>query len=295
MDVARIVAEITGSRPTWFEPLTGGQESTARHCRFADRDDLVVLIDPGWRTRAELEWAHTVCRQASQSVPEVVAPISFGGQTTFDLVGGRQAEFFPFVAGNALDPTVPALRRDAARVLAQIHHSLLDWSGGPRPPHGPDIPLYKRLDEDALQAVWDPVEIQDPELDEWWESARCKEYARCPTQGDFWAANILTSEDRVVGIIDWHDANIVPCISELAWAASTCTGDPAELGRDFYAFIDTYRESGGPVADAEVADVVFFLRQRRRDSIRRTLAIGCPIDYPYAQNQIRTFRDTKAS
>ena len=296
MDVQEIVAQVTGARPIRLVPLTGGQESTATRCRFADRDDIVVLVSPDWRTRAELEWAHAVCQYASQSLREAIAPLSFAGQTTFDVGGGRYAELFPFVDGQPLDSEVPAQQRDAARVLAQLHKSLLDWSGGPRPPHGPAIPLHKRIDADseaALKGAWDPVELHDPELDAWWAAARSRDRVSCLTQGDYWAANILSSGNRVVGVIDWHDAALVPCICELAWAASTCTGNPVELGRDFYAFIETYREYGGPVTDRDVADIVLFLRHRRRDSIRRTLAIGCPIDHPYAQNHIRMFRDTR--
>ncbi len=297
MDIPEIVADAIGTRPTLCLPLTGGQESTATRCRFADRDDLVVIVSPQWRTREELDWVHAVSRHAARSVNEAVAPMSFGGQTTFDAGSGRHAAFFPYVDGTPLDAAVPAQQQDAARVLARLHGSLLDWAGGPRPPHGSDIPLHKMIGADgeaALTAACDPVEIYDQELDEWWEGTGARDYVCCPTKGDFWAANILTAHDRILGVIDWHDAEILPCVSELAWAASTCTGSGAEVGREFFAFIDAYREYGGPVTDRDLEDVVMFLRLRRRDLIRRTLALGVPIGHPYVQNQVRIFRETAA-
>jgi Ser/Thr protein kinase RdoA (MazF antagonist) len=295
MDIQEIVAQVIGVRPSQCLPLTGGQESTGTRCRFADRDDLVVLVSPDWRTKEELDWAHAVCRHAARSVHEAIAPLSIGGQTTFDAGSGRHAAIFPYVDGTPLDPAVPAQQRDAARVLAQLHRSLLDWAGGPRPPHGCDVPLHKMIGADgeaALQAACDPAQIHDQELDEWWEGASSRDYVRCPTKGDFWAANLLTSNDRVVGAIDWHDAEILRCISELAWAASCCTGSGAEVGREFFAFIDVYREHGGPVTDRDLEDVVMFLRLRRRDLIRRTVALGVPIEHFYAQNLVRIFRET---
>lgn len=249
-DSLRIVAELTGVRPTECIRLTGGQESTATRCRFADRDDLVVLVSPEWRTRAELDWAHSVCEYAARSVTEAVAPIAVSGQTTCAVGDGRYAELFPYIDGIPLDATNPAHQRDAARVLARIHCALRGWPGGPRPPHGPGIPLHKRLGaagEQALEAAWDPPELHDPDLDAWWDAARTRDYVRTLTQGDYWSANILTVPDRVVGVIDWHDADLVPCVSDLAWAAAGCTGTGAGPGRAFFDFVDTYREFGGPM------------------------------------------------
>ena len=57
MDIQEIGAQV-GARPTERQPLTGGQEPTATRWRFADGDDLVVLVSPEWRTREELDWAH---------------------------------------------------------------------------------------------------------------------------------------------------------------------------------------------------------------------------------------------
>lgn len=289
-DAAAVVHELLREEVLAVTPLTPSLESRAFRCRTPARD-VVVLIAPVWRTRAELAWVHDVWGHAGRELAEVLPPLAHEGRTLVGLPGGRLGSAFPFVEGRPLDPTVPRLRVDAARALARIHLSLLGWPGGQRPSHGPDVPTHMRIDATADETLtaYDLPELRDDALDDWLDEDR--PVTTCITQGDYWAANILCSAERVVAVIDWHDARTVPCISELAWAAWNCTG--RDCDGKFTAFVREYVAAGGPVTTLEVAMAFLFLRVRLRDSARRALALGCPPDHPYMRQRLSLFRELR--
>lgn len=282
----RVAAEVLGGGAFVLEPLAGGQESAAYRCRHPSAD-LVVLVYPSWRRRAELEWALAVAAHAGSRVPEVVAALSVGSGRLV-TVAGRLAAVFPYIEGVPLEVANQALALDAARVLAAIHCSLLDWDGGTRPEPGPEVPLHKRIDPAGVEmlAAQDIPGFRDDELDDWAE-VTSSGWAACLTQGDFWSANLICQDMRLVGVIDWHDARTEICLSEAASAAWGATGQSLSACEDF---LRAYQARGGPVEDEQLHHWVRLLRVRIRDSGRRAVAIGCPPEDPYLRPVIRSFQ-----
>ena len=123
-------------------------------------------------------------------------------------------------------------------------------------------------------------------LDAWHRDASETAHVACVTQGDYWSANLLCTPDRLVGVIDWDDARVVPCLSEAAWASWNLSGGNRER---FRLLLAAYADEDGLIELDHFDDAVHFLRVRLRDVARRAIAIGCPPDHPYFLGLVESF------
>ena len=248
----------------------------------ADFGAIVLHVSPSWRTRTELEWTHAVVRHAHVQVPQAVAPIERRGRTVFEW-GSRLVAMFPFIDGEVLDRDNPVLRMDAARILAAVHKSLLDWPAGPRPGSDDRRPVPPAAPED----------FRDPALDAWWLSVRGQGFTIAPTHGDYYRRNLICANSQIVGVIDWHDAVVRPLAVELAAATfELCKNDEHVLQLDHAdRFVAAYRAAGGPVHDHEIKMLLPLVRLWIRNDARLSLAYDGDLGSDYVAKQIRAFRD----
>lgn len=258
--------------------LGGGEEATVARVDTS-AGPIVVQERPSWRTRAEIEWVHAVVRQAAREVPEAVAPIERDGQSVFEW-DGRLLAFYPFVEGERLDREDPALRVEAAHLLAAIHLALLDWKGAPRPDPGPGAPTL----------VPDPPDLSDAALDAWWSAVR-ETLVVGATHGDYYRGNLLCSGDRIVGVVDWSEASVRSIALELAGATFELCRDDEHTFRAERAddFIGRYRSAGGPVPAEELKVLLPLIRVWVRNDARWALALGERDGDGYAGRQTRAF------
>jgi Ser/Thr protein kinase RdoA (MazF antagonist) len=282
-EVSRFVEELLGDAISSCSQLSGGLEADVFALETAG-GRYAVKVSPAWRDEEELDWVRAVARFAHSCVPEAVAPLAQG------RVLGRPATVYPLIDGEPLPADDRDACLDAARVLGQLHRTLLDWERGQRPAHRPDAPVFMRVDpgaDDAL-AAFDTPELVDPELDDWWTTMSTFPWTVGPIQGDFRHANLLCRHNTVVAVIDWDDARIVPYASELAVASQLMPDDPD-------AFVAAYLDAGGPVTLGETTMLVPLLRLRIRDIARRERARwNLAADDPWLQHRCRAFRDTNA-
>jgi Ser/Thr protein kinase RdoA (MazF antagonist) len=259
--------------------LEGGDEALVMRVE-TDAGSLVIHASPPWRRRAELEWVHAIIRQAHAGVPQAVALIERRGQTVFEWER-RFVGAFPFVHGEMLDRDDRTLRTGAARILAQIHRSLLDWPGGSRPSSGGGKPVPPP----------DPDELADPVLDTWWSSMREEGFLASATHGDYYRRNLLCRNGEVVAVIDWHDAVVRPLAVELSGAIfELCKDGEHRLQLDRAdEFVATYLAAGGPVSGDEIEVMLPLIRLWIRSDVRSSLASGREGSDDYVAKQIRAF------
>jgi Ser/Thr protein kinase RdoA (MazF antagonist) len=260
--------------------LEGGDEAGVLRAE-AEGVLFVLHISPSWRTREELEWVHGLVRYAHSHVRQAVAPVERKGLTILEWEG-RHVGLFPFVEGQALDRDNSTLRMEAARILAAIHKSLLDWPGGSRPEHG------------RRRVLPSPTtDLIDTDLDAWWMSARRQPFMIAPTHGDYYRRNLLCSSGRVVGVIDWHDAMVKPLVIELASATfELCRNDEHALQFDRAdQFVATYSAAGGPIPPNEIRMLLPLIRLWLRSDALSSIAYDEDSGGDYARKQIRAFHD----
>jgi aminoglycoside phosphotransferase (APT) family kinase protein len=75
----------------------------------------------------------------------------------------------------------------------------------------------------------------------------------CLLQGDFGFHNMLIDGPQVTALVDWEGAAIGPPARELAaaWSAATSL-------MDWSAFLETYVDAGGPVADSDERAIAYY-------------------------------------
>lgn len=268
-----------GSTPTPVHWLEGGYEALALKAETS-QGPIVLHVSSSERARAELSWCHAVARHAHKAVPQVVVPIKHDGDTLAEW-HDRLLAVYPFVNGSTLDHNDPSLRVEAARLLANLHRGLLNWSGGPRP---------SGTWETALAEL--PESLRDNDLDAWWNAADAESVVTSVIHGDYYRGNILCVGSTIAGIIDWHDAEIAPLALELAGAVFELCREgelvpKVTLARDF---IGAYRESDGPVPEQEIASLVRYMRLWIRRNVVKSLSVGTDELDPYIQQQISAFR-----
>ncbi len=257
-----------------------GDEATVWRVE-TDQGPRIVHMGPAWRSSEELDWTHRVIRHAAAGAPQAIPPLPAPDGATFFGHDGRPVTLFEFIDGDPLDPGDGALIDDSARVLACIHSTLAEWSGGPRPPTGPDAP-----------GVWgpadDPCELVDRELDRWWAAASGALRTGL-VHGDYYPRNLLCREGRLVGVVDWHEAQAAPIAGEVAWAAWEAGHDEQlRLLSDRAArFLQAYGV-GAPSFPVAVS----LMRVWLRENVRYGLALaqpGQPADEHHLALQLRAF------
>lgn len=258
--------------------LRGGDESRVLKVRAAGTD-LVAIATSSRLSNDEIAWAHAVARHAHESVPEVVIPIVRNGQSTVRWGNGCVA-VYPFVAAKLAKRTSPRHRIAAAGLLARLHRALLGWKGGQRPASKsatPPPPL--------------PPAMADMELAIWWREQQSSALSSA-IHGDYYQRNLLCLGEAIVGVIDWHDAQVGPLAVEVAGATfEFCrdSGNRLDTGAA-QLFIDAYRASGGPVPNAEIAVLSNFMRVWLQRDVALNLLCGAQPGDPYIQRQVAAFR-----
>jgi Ser/Thr protein kinase RdoA (MazF antagonist) len=192
---------------------------------------------------------------------------------------------FPFIEGSALERENSELRVQAAKCLARIHRRLLNWQRGDRP---------KSSNNSGLIEVPD---LNDAALDAWWKSISDspKGLLTSATHGDYYRNNVLCTGDRVVGVIDWHDASVRPLALELAGAIFEFSRDNQHLFQIDRAeeFIAGYMTAGGPLPRRELELLVPLIRLWIRSDVMASLRFGATVGDEYVDKQIRAFKSLK--
>ncbi len=251
--------------------LTDGEECET-WLTASDNDPLVVRLSPAWRSPDQLAQTHAFMLALQSHLPIVVAPLRATDGTTFFLYHGRLVGLFPFVEGQHLIREEPAHRAAAARLLADLHRTALAVS--------PAVSRPQRhlMGAAYLSRVEDPGTLSDPELDAW--HATLLEQSGAFTcgmiHGDYYRRNLLARGDIIVAVLDWDNAHPDFLMQEVA--SSTWEFCKNASGDDWYpervrAFLQTYREAGGPCQAQEYASLLPFIRWRLREEIRYNLAM----------------------
>ena len=271
--------------------LSGGEEC---EIWLATSDDglFIVRISPGWRSLTQLGWTHTLMLSLRPLFPVVIAPLRAADGSTFFLYNGRLVALFPFIEGVPLDREQPAQRRAAAQLLARLHSAMLTVSAAPSQPQ-------RYLTETAhLPRLEDPEALIDPEFDAWHAVLLQQPAAMTcgPIHGDYYRRNLLVRDGVITAVLDWDYAHLDFLMQEVAWSTwefcQTASGDGLHPDRA-RAFVQAYREAGGPCKAEEFALLIPFIRWRLREEIRYNLAAaaaGQAWDPEYVDDELRAFQ-----
>lgn len=268
-------------RPLGVESLLLGGEEAEVWSALSETERFVIHVSGTWRGPAEVSWSHAVATQAATIVPEAVAPISTRGHTYFTW-SGRVVAVFPFVAGEPADREDPKQVADAGRLLARIHRALLAWQ-----PASPSVTFEHSVIDD---------ELAESDLDAWWSSCLQKvRHGVC--HGDYYRRNVLVSDGRIRGVIDWNEAHVGPLIREVAFAAwEFGHDDKMQLDRDrFQLFVDAYRSEASNLPDWEFDLVDGAARIGLRDNIRYAAHRGVSMEDDYQRRQRHAFEQLKCA
>jgi len=264
------------ARVTLQDQIINGDEAEV-WAATADSARYVVHILTSAENADHLSWCHDVAIEAAKRVPEVVPPVVVDGASFFRW-NGQLVTVFPFVEGTTLDRNDLVQVRHAARLLAQIHRELLDWTGG-------QAPWRQNGAGDPSPA------LDDPDLDHRWES-HLPRLRTGVCHGDYYRRNLLVMDRAVRGVIDWHEAHIGPLVAEVAWAAwELGHDDEMQLVRPrFDLFVDEYRRAAdGQIPEWEYELVPTATRVMLRDDIRGALARGGSSNDEYQRHQVNAF------
>jgi phosphotransferase family enzyme len=247
---------LTGSSDAWR-----GEESIGWRGSSPDGDRFVQLF-PTWRTVDELRWCDSVARTAATSAPACVHAVSSRDGITAVATSDGPVMVFPFVEGSHPADGSPAA--EAAELLAAIHRGIaLGWSttSGTRP-------RSRRPARVAMDV------LPDEELDRWERSALASA-AKLPIHGDYYGGNLLVADGRIVGVVDWWDAQLTAQEREVAWAAwEFCQNDAGDDLIDDRAewFLQGYVDAGGPASVGKPFDPCPWIRVRLRAEARAWFA-----------------------
>jgi Ser/Thr protein kinase RdoA (MazF antagonist) len=246
------------------EPLGGGYKNEL--LRYGD---AVLRLET--TTLESAVWERDLLEFLAARVPEAVVPIA--GPVFWE--DGRVATLLPFLDGVPLDRDDQGQRRELARLLARVHLTGLEWTGGQRP--GASSWPERNL---VCNDWWDWTLVEKPApLVAAYEELTA--FVADPPQlregivhGDVYRANLLMRGGRVVGVIDWEDARA----DWLAWELANATWEVCKVGDALdearaAAFVGAYVDARGPgeteplvrlVRCRLVADLLYSLTSKAR-------------------------------
>ncbi|MGB1285261.1 MAG: phosphotransferase [Aggregatilineales bacterium] len=269
--------------------LTGGYESDVWRV-----GDVVVRISPIWRSDAELQWVHDVTRHCATTISEVIAPLTTKDGSTVFRWQNHPITLYPLVTGDMLDLQDDAQVQQAARLLAKVHRSGLQWQAmRPRPKSAaaPTIPDNQQ----------DSPDIIDLDLDKQCDTFFGMQPLTGIVHGDYYRANILCVDGQIRGIIDWDEAEIRPLLTEVAWACWEFThntaGDNLDIARA-HQFLQTYHADHPILTNDAMSYIIPLMRRHLRYEIRRSIADenrGEDVDMNYRNAEIQAFQNLRGS
>ncbi len=278
-------------------PLLGGEEVLIWQVS-SSLGPLVVRMSPAHRSPARLQQIHQVLLALAPVLPPIFAPQPAPDGSTLLSYHGQAVELFPFVSGERLDRQDAPLRQAAARLLAQVHTALL-----PQTQHAASLARKGVVGERLSQTPPDPAGLHDPDLDRWHSALREQRAAFTVglIHGDYYQANLLTQGGQIVALLDWDDLHPDFLMQEVAWASwefgKTASSDDWHLDR-VQAFLQGYREAGGPCKSEEYHAIIPFVRWRLREELRyhhfAQIAAGLPGNPDDADGQVRAFEQLRA-
>lgn len=230
-----------------------GEESIGWRGASPDGDRFVQRF-PVWRSVEELTWCDAVARAAATAAPACVHAVAAHDGAVVAVSAEGPVMVFPFAEGE--HPQDVVFRTSAAELLAGIHRGILSaWnhSLGPRP----RTSRWEHHRDDLMV---------DAALDRW-EREVATRVAGVPIHGDFYGGNLLVNDNRIVGVLDWSDADLDPMEQEASWATwEFCHDEAGEdlIGDAAESFLDAYRSAGGPASIAPPFDPMPWIRRRLR-------------------------------
>jgi Ser/Thr protein kinase RdoA (MazF antagonist) len=279
-----------------IEPLSGGYECDVALLYTVGGGRYVLRVSPASRSVEELAWAYDLAFYAGTIIPEVVAPLAANDGSLVFEDEGRPVSLFPFVGGHLLERGSVEECESAARLLGRLHRVLPGW------PHlrpRPEPPVH-RLESPDIASSADLAEhaaiFLDRELDAWlvrWRTSR--RLPTAPLHADFYPGNLLCSDGRVVGLLDWDDVRVSSREYELAWSVwefAQAAEPDATIDADRAAwFLAAYAETG-PVDVSDRGFVVPLIRAHLRYEVARAAAWqreGIEVDEEYVAREIAAF------
>lgn len=264
--------------------LPGGYENDV-FLVVVDGERWVVRVCAPWISPARVAYEHALMDAVGAEVPEVPRPRRTADGSTSVVLGGRVVSVFPYRSGVAVERADDELRRAAARLLARIHAVATRGSALPEPavqplarmdwlrnPHW-DLARAREVVRDLDGAGSDSGRAFArgfPEVEEEWSWARRRVgelgglgLRSGPIHGDFWPRNLLAEDGRITAVLDWVESREEWLAFELGrtvWEFCSDRNEHLLLRGRALAFLDTYRDAGGPVPDGELDLLVDFMR-----------------------------------
>ncbi len=255
-ELVRVVRDLFGVSIADPRDAWQGEESIGWRGTSIDGDRFVQRF-PHWRDVDDLAWCDSVAAAASSAAPSCVHAIpSVDGRVVVETAEGP-VMVFPYIDGHH-----PAegerIARQAAALLAAMHQGIAStWAG----------PVGGRFgDRRMTSAVPSEGPLVDAALDRW-EQATDASTPGLPIHGDFYGGNLIVSDGRIAGVIDWSDANLAHREQEVAWAAwEFCQDDRGEdlVDEEAETFLRVYVDSGGPADVGPPFDPIPWIRRRLR-------------------------------
>jgi len=274
-----------------FVSLGGGYE-----CDVWRTGDYVIRMLPDWRSESEVHWTYDFVRRCAEDVSQVIAPMGTSSGDDYVMYDGQAVVLLPYIDGKLLNLADDRLIQQSAQILAQIHlTSAYLPKDSKRPPSKTSQPT-------DIPKQPDPKNIQDPELDAWYnEFIQRDDLQMGMMHGDYYRGNILCNDGQVVGVIDWDECNYGAIIREVAWSlwemCHTNNGDALDMDRASL-FLVSYRENYPLLSDVECKAIIPLIRYHLRYEIRRSIAMeeaGQDWDDDYRQAEIRAFNNLKTT
>jgi Ser/Thr protein kinase RdoA (MazF antagonist) len=276
---ARYGLELSGP----VERLEGGHENDLLLVRDTSRP-YVIRVEAGRADPRGLEWEHALVTALAERIPEVVTPLAAEDRSTFFVHHGHAVSLLPFVEGSPADR-----ERDweaAARLLGRLHAAAAHMELPPRPGQPS---LYERdwspppRRQEAPAALVEARARIEYELRRAAEWLRRTQLPRGPIHGDYYRGNVLVSDARVVGVVDWRESHVD------AWAYELANGvwEFCKTGDDFARdrgerFAAAYRSEGGVVPPAHDVHLEPLIRCRRLVELMWALSEPRPAEWDWS-------------